>query len=146
MVRALRSIQVAVLARKINTTDSLLSSLSCDTMRHDRKKRSNDQDLVPFTRYQPKSRLPAQYDELRTMPSSFKPMELDPIANPGPNLPTELDLDDPMAFFRLFFTNHLIQHLVDYINDQAARERCINLSPMLWKPVLKAEIETYLGK
>jgi hypothetical protein len=111
-----------------------------------RQSQSNDCDLVPPTRYQPKSRLPAQYDELRTTSSSFKPMELDPIINSGPNLPTELDLDDPVAFFRLFFTDHLIQHLVDCTNNQAAREERINPSPRLWKPVSQAEMETYLGK
>src|ERR1700722_4195863 len=87
-----------------------------------RQSQSNDHDLVPYTKYRLKSRLPAEYDKIRTMPS-FKPIELDPIINPGPNLPTELDLDDPVAFFRLFFTNNLIQYLVDYTNHQAERER-----------------------
>ena len=92
-----------------------------------RQSQPNDHDLVPHTRYRLKPRLLAQYDELRTMPS-FKPIELDPIANSGPNLPTELDPDDPVAFFRLFFTDDLIQHLVDCTNCQAARERCVSPS------------------
>ena len=71
-------------------------------------------------------------------------MELDPIANSGPNLPTELNLDDPVAFFRLFFTDHLIQHLVDCTN--ATRERRISPSARPWKPVSQADMETYLGK
>ena len=114
-----------------------------------RQLQSNDCDLVPPTRYQPKSRLPAQYDELRTTTTtttSFKPIELDPITNSGPNLPTELDLDDPVAFFRLFFTDHVIQYIVDCTNSQAARARCVDLSARPWKPVLQAEMETYLGK
>jgi hypothetical protein len=66
-------------------------------------------------KYRPKLRLPAEYDELRAMPL-FTPIELDPITNPGPDLPAELDLDDLVAFFRLFFTNNLIQYLVDCTN------------------------------
>ena len=55
---------------------------------------------------------------LRVIPF-FKPIKLDLITNLGLDLPSELDLDDPIAFFRLFFTNDLIQYLVDYINRQA---------------------------
>src|ERR1700722_1309572 len=110
-----------------------------------RQSQSNDHDLVPYTKYRPKSRLPAQYDTLRSMPP-FKPIKLDPITHPGPDLPTELDLDDPIAFFRLFFTNDLIQYLVDHTNRQAERERCTGLSARPWKPILQADMETYLGK
>src|ERR1700684_4187570 len=110
-----------------------------------RQSQSNDHDLVPYTKYRLKSRLPAEYDKIHTMPS-FKPIKLDPITNSGPNLPVELDLDDPVAFFRLFFTNHLIQYLVDCTNDQAERERRINPSTQPWKPISQAKMETYLSK
>ena len=111
-----------------------------------RQSQSNDHDLVPYTKYRPKSRLPAQYDALRAMPP-FKPIELDLITNPGLNLPAELDLDDPIAFFRLFFTNNLIQHLVDCTNHQAERERERYASQLArpWKPISQADMETYLG-
>jgi hypothetical protein len=110
-----------------------------------RQSKSNDHDLVPYTKYRPKKRLPARYGKLRAMPR-FKPIELDPIINPGPNLPTELDLDDSVAFFQLFFTDDLIQHLVDCTNHQAERKRCISLSTRPWKPILQADMKTYLGK
>ena len=110
-----------------------------------RQSKSNDHDLVPYTKYRLKSRLPAQYNALRALPP-FKPIELDPIINPGPDLPSELDLDDPVAFFRLFFTNNLIQYLVDCTNHQAERERCTSLSARPWKPISQADMETYLGR
>ena len=110
-----------------------------------RKSKSNDQDLVPYTKYRLKSRLPDQYDELRAIPH-FKPIKLDPIINPGPDLPAELDLDNPVAFFQLFFTNDLIQYLVDCTNHQAERERCTGLPARRWKPISQADMETYLGR
>jgi hypothetical protein len=90
--------------------------------RRSRQSQSNDHDLVPYTKYRPKARLPPEYDKIKVIPS-FKPMELEPITNPAPNLPTDLDLDDPIALFRLFFTNEIIQSLVDCTNHQAERER-----------------------
>jgi hypothetical protein len=83
--------------------------------RHFRQSQSTDHDLVPYTNYTPKADLPAEYDALRAVPL-FKPIELDPIINSGPNLPTELDLNDPVAFFRLFFNDNLIQYLVNCTN------------------------------
>jgi hypothetical protein len=76
---------------------------------------------------------------------SFKPIELDPIKNPGPNLPIGIDLDDPVAFFRLFFTDEIIQLLVDCTNCQAEKSRQTERSRP-WKPITQADMETYLGK
>ena len=52
----------------------------------------------------------------------FELIKLDLTTNLGPDIPAELDLDGPVAFFPLFFTNDLIQYLVDYTNNQAERE------------------------
>jgi hypothetical protein len=72
---------------------------------------------------------------------------LDPITNSGPNLPIDHDLDDPIAYFRLFFTNDLIQYLVDCTNQQAERERerGDEGSARPWKPILQIDMDTYLG-
>jgi hypothetical protein len=69
---------------------------------------SNDHDLVPYTKYRPKRRsLPPEYNEIRASPA-FEPLQLDPIMNSGPNLSTNIDFDEPVAFFRLFFTDEVI--------------------------------------
>jgi len=73
-------------------------------------------------------------------------MKLDPITNPGPNLPVDHDLDDPIAYFRLFFTDSLIQYLVDCTNHQAERERSAGLPARPWKPISQVDMEAYLGK
>jgi hypothetical protein len=69
--------------------------------RRSRQSQSNDHDLVPYTKYRLRAHLPSEYDKLKAIPS-FKPPELDPIANPGPNLPIDLNLDNPVAFFDCF--------------------------------------------
>jgi hypothetical protein len=76
-----------------------------------RQSQSNDHDLVPYTKYRPKSRLPSLYDQLRSTSPPFTPIKLDPITNTGPNLPVDHDLDNPIAYFRLFFTDNLISDL-----------------------------------
>ena len=113
-----------------------------------RQSQSNDHDLVPYTQYKRKSRLPSLYDQLRSTSPPFTPMKLDPITNPGPNLPKDHDLNDPIAYFRLFFTDNLIQYLVDCTNHQAERERVrsTGLLARPWKPISQVDMETYLGK
>ena len=110
-----------------------------------RQSQSNDHDLVPYTKYRPKSRLPSLYDLLRSTPL-FTPIKLDPITNPGPNLPIDHNIDDPIAYFRLFFTDNLIQYLVDCTNHQAEREISAGLPARPWKPISQVNMETYLGK
>jgi Transposase IS4 len=113
-----------------------------------RQSQSNDHDLVPYTKYRPKSRLPSLYDQLRSTSPPFIPIKLDPITNPGPNLPADQDLDDLIAYFKLFFTDNLIQYLVDCTNHQAERERerSAGLPARSWKPISQVDMETYLGR
>src|ERR1700744_6338447 len=113
-----------------------------------RHSQSNDHDLVPYTRYKRKSRLPSLYDQLRSTSPPFIPIKLDPIINIGLNLPIDYNLDDPIAYFRLFFTDNLIQYLVDCINHQAERERerSAGLPARSWKPISQVDMETYLGR
>jgi len=112
-----------------------------------RNTQSTDHDVVPHTKYKPKAQLPSLYNTLAP-PASYQPLLLDSITNPGPNLPTDIDIDDPIAFFRLFFTDHVIQHLVECTNLQAEREReRLGERPRQrpWSPVTQANMETYLG-
>jgi len=71
--------------------------------RRSRKSQSNDLDLVQYMKYEPKLCLPPQYNELKAVPV-FEPIEFDPIINPGPNIPIDIDINDPLAFFSLFWT------------------------------------------
>jgi hypothetical protein len=129
-------------------------------------KKKKDDDLVPYTKEAPKKRtsLPPEYDAIRDLPA-FEPLQLDPIINPGPKLPTDIDFDDPLAFFRLLFTDEIIQHLVDCTNchyrkpqrqtgrqterqterqreRERERQRHLSETSVL---VTKTDIETYLG-
>jgi hypothetical protein len=61
-------------------------------------------------------------------------------------LPTDLDLDGPVAFWMLFFTDEIIQHLMDCTNCQAERERGRergNARP--WRPIDQVDMGIYLG-
>jgi hypothetical protein len=90
--------------------------------RRNRQSQSNNHDLVLYTKYKPKARLPPEYNKIKTTPS-FKPLQLDPIVNPGPNLPTDIDLDDPITFFRLNWTDEVLQYMVDTTNHHVESVR-----------------------
>jgi hypothetical protein len=108
--------------------------------------KSNDADYVPDEQYQPRSHLPPEFEELRIMPT-FEPYRVNPIINPGPNLPTDFDIDDPMAFFRLFWTDEVLQYVVDCTNRHAKsqRDREDNTDTEMWRPINQIDIEIYLG-
>ena len=45
--------------------------------------------------------------------SAFEPMQIDDYNNLGePNIPTSLNRHNPMALFRLFFTNEIVERMV----------------------------------
>jgi hypothetical protein len=115
--------------------------------------KSNDPDLVPNEQYRhiAVSRLPPEYEKLRTMPT-YEPLKLDPIINSGPNLPRDLDIDDPVAFWRLFWTDEVLQYLATATNLHAevvrrrggsGATKLLNSRP--WTPIDQIDIEIYLG-
>jgi hypothetical protein len=80
---------------------------------------------------------------------TYQPLKLDPIINLGPNLPTDIDIDDLVAFFRLFFTDEVLQYIVESTNRhvESVRERgdseMENIRP--WRPINQIDIEIYLS-
>ena len=80
---------------------------------------SNDIDFVQQPRYSHrKTPLPPEYEKHKGYRSidGYEPLRLKEIDGAGPNLPLDLDLDDPLAFFQLFFTDKLFQHLQECTN------------------------------
>jgi len=51
---------------------------------------------------------------------AFKPLQIQGYDDPGePNIPTSLDRHDPLALFRLFFTDIIMEKIVVWINKYA---------------------------
>jgi hypothetical protein len=88
-----------------------------------RQSKTIDDDFVQYTQYSPKSRLPEIYQSLKALPHfiPFKPGPID--GPPGPDLPLGFDIDSPGEYLRLYFTEDIIQHLVNCTNLNAERKR-----------------------
>ena len=79
---------------------------------------SNDIDLVRPTQYTvppgKKAKQPAP--EPWILPA-FKPLQIDDFQLQGePCLPRNVDNSDPLALFRLFFTNKIMDNIMEWIN------------------------------
>jgi hypothetical protein len=59
--------------------------------------------------------LPPIYEALRAQPD-FKPLKLEPIVNPCPNILESIDSRDPEAVFRGLWDNDIIDKMVYYTN------------------------------
>ena len=110
---------------------------------------SNDIDLVQPTQYpmsknQGLKKLPPAPE---TLPA-FTPL---PIRNKNeyskPNLPDYIDDKDPQQLFKLFWTDKLIDKLVEYINKNAELHPPPEDAqfPHRWKPTLRQELYAYLA-
>jgi hypothetical protein len=80
---------------------------------------SNDLDFVQQPRYSHrKTPLPPEFDSIKGYRAinGYHPLILYEIDSADPNLPLDLDLNDPLAFFQLFFTDKLFQHLQECTN------------------------------
>ena len=52
---------------------------------------------------------------------AFKPLQIDNYNNyRAPNIPTSLNQHNPLTVFRLFFSNIIVDKMVDWINKYAA--------------------------
>jgi len=106
---------------------------------------SNDLDFVQQPRYSPrKTPIPSEYEKYkgyRTI-DGYQPLIHKEIDGAGPNLPPDLDVDDPLAFFQLFFTDEVFQHLQKCTNAEAER-RSTSAS---WGERSVKDLKTYIGK
>ena len=52
---------------------------------------------------------------------AFEPLQIDDYDDHGaPNIPASLDQHDPLAIFRLFFSDIMVDKMVDWTNKYAA--------------------------
>ena len=82
---------------------------------------SNDIDLVQPTQYNVRPNRVAKKPppEPWELPD-FEPLHIDDFDNHGtPNLPPSLDQNDPFAIFSQFFTDEVVDKLVEWTNQYA---------------------------
>ena len=122
------------------------------------KGQSNDHDFVPPTQYKP-SRLkqkPSGFSPLKLIPS-FKAMDLNRTISSS-QIPNTINSSSPEALFTLFFTDSVIDRIVQCtnINAESVRADPVNsrtqnirfhnsYNQLPWKPVTSSEILVYLG-
>jgi hypothetical protein len=81
----------------------------------------------------------------------FTPIEIDDYLDPGePSIPSSLDRHNPLAVFKLFFTEEIIDKMVEWINKYIAthfipKEKALKGRPRKWKPISKLELYAYFG-
>jgi hypothetical protein len=71
-----------------------------------------DEDLVKPTQYHHAANLtelPSIYKDISSKPD-FEPLKLEPIDNPGPKLPENVDSSDPELVFRLLWDDSIIDY------------------------------------
>src|SRR6266480_5885202 len=119
---------------------------------------SNDHDFVPPTQYKPcrtKNRPPG-FSPLKLIPK-FKAMDLNRTTSFS-QIPNMVNSSSPEALFTLFFTDSVIDRIIQCtnVNAESARadpvaSRALNIrfhdsyNQLSWKPVTSSEILAYLG-
>ena len=117
-----------------------------------RNNASNDEDFVLPTVYpnQPaasKKKAPPQPGPL----PDFVPLHINNNNKYGrPNLPHNVDPGDAYGIFKLFFTDELLDKLVDFTNRYAElhptpEDKQPKGRPRAWKPVCKLELHAYFA-
>jgi hypothetical protein len=122
------------------------------------KGRSNDHDFVPPTQYKPTrtKQQPSGFSPLKLIPR-FKAMDLNRTTSSS-QIPNTIDSSNPEALFTLFFTDSVIDRIVQCTNINAENirtdpvtSRAQNIrfhdshNQLPWKPVSSSEILAYLG-
>ena len=122
------------------------------------KGQSNDHDFVPPTQYKLSrtKQQPPGFSPLKIIPK-FKAMDLNHTTSSSQILNT-IDSSNPEALFALFFTDSVIDRIVQCTNVNAesvradpASSRALNIrfhdscNQLPWKPVTSSEILAYLG-
>jgi hypothetical protein len=114
------------------------------------KRTSNDIDLVEPTQYRVNPNRKAKEPPPRPWPlPAFNPLHIHDFDDHGkPNLPPNVEQSDPFAIFSQFFTNEVMEQLVDWTNKYAGQQRereeqSRRARP--WQPTCKNELYGYLG-
>ncbi len=122
------------------------------------KGQSNDHDFVPPTQYKPHhiKQQPSGFSPLKLI-LRFKAMDLNRTISSS-QIPNTLDSSSPEALFTLFFTDLVIDRIIqctnvnaerirtDPVNSRAQNSRFHNSHNQLpWKPVTSSEILVFLG-
>jgi hypothetical protein len=86
-----------------------------------RKRTSNDADLVQPEQYIVPKNKRAKIPPPEPWPlPDFNPLPIDlPHTDGAPNLPPHIDPTDPLALFKLIWTDDLLKELAAYINEYA---------------------------
>ena len=87
------------------------------------KGQSNDHDFVPPTQYKPShtKQHPSGFSPLKLIPS-FKAMDLNRTTSSS-QIPNTIDSSNPEALFTLFFTDSVIDRIVQCTNANAEKIR-----------------------
>ena len=110
---------------------------------------STDVDYVKPTQYTPSATgLGPEIEALKGYRriEGHEPLQFPEIINAGPKLPTDIDFDDPLAFFQLFFTDELFQRLADCTNHHARIKEAGEGFHRPWIPRSSGDIKTFIGK
>ena len=122
------------------------------------KGRSNDHDFVPPTQYKPShtTKQPSGFSPLKLIPR-FEAMNLHRTKSSS-QVPNTIDSSSPEAIFTLFFTDSVVDRIVQCTNTNAERVRANPVTSRAknirfknshnqrpWKPVTSSEILAYLG-
>ena len=108
-----------------------------------------DIDLVQKTQYNVPLNKTAKTAPPKPWPlPKFEPLHIDNWDHCGsPNLPPNVDIHDPFGLFSLFFTDEIVDKLVEWTNKHAELyppdEEMEN--PRVWQPTCRQELYAYLG-
>ena len=108
-----------------------------------------DADLVQKTQYNVPPNKTAKTPPPKPWPlPHFEPLHIDNWDDHGsPNLPSDVDQHDPYELFSLFFTEDIINKLVEWTNKHAelypSHEETEHARP--WQPTCKEELYAYFG-
>ena len=108
---------------------------------------SNDIDFVLPTQYSIPPTRKAKEPPPQPWPlPDFEPLHIEDFDDHGtPNLPPNLDIHDPLAIFKLFFTDNIIDKLAEWINKYAELYPVEEEAEFArkWKPIDRQELYAY---
>ena len=106
-----------------------------------------DADLVQKTQYKVPPNKTAKKPPPKPWPlPEFEPLHIDDWDNHGsPNLPPNVNTHDPFKLFSLFFTDEIMDKLVEWTNEHAELYPLDEEAehPRPWQPTCKQELYAY---
>jgi hypothetical protein len=113
---------------------------------------SNDPDLVQPTQYiVPPNRTAKKPPPKPWLLPKFEPLTIDDFDDHGkPNLPPDVDPHNPFQLFSLFFTEEIMDKLVEWTNEYAElhptpKEKAPKERAWPWQPTCREELYAYLA-